>query len=173
MINKIKNAIAKIKNKEERGLSDLVNALILMPLMIILIFTVLNVGNYLYTLSIVTNETALATRMVGLYGGENSTIARKKVKDLTGTTNNISTYLQERIYDAGSNTCRVGVVSSRCEPPVVTCTSRDGIRAGSIVTCEVEYRYKSFLNGLDLGISSVLERPQTIRQSAVAEVSSN
>lgn len=172
-MSRIENIITRLKNKEERGLSDLVNALILMPLMIILIFTVLNVGNYLYTLSIVTNETALATRLVGLYGGENSTIARNKVKDLTGTTNNISKYLEQRIYDTGTGTCRVGVVSSKCEPPVVTCTSRNGIKAGSIVSCEVQYRYKSFLNGLDFGISSVLERPQTIKQSAVAEVSSN
>lgn len=170
----IRKALKSIKKSEERGLSDIVNALILMPLMIILIFTVFNVGNYLYTLSLVTNEVALGARMTGLYGGEDSTLAKNRVKVLTGSSGNVSTYVRDRIYDSGAGACRIGLVSGRCEPPTVTCTkSTIDIRPGSIVSCTVEYGYISFLDGLDFGISSVLERPRIITQSAVAEVSNN
>jgi len=173
-INKLLKTQKQILNKQEKGLSDLVNALILMPLMIILIFTVLNVGNYLYTLSIVTNETALGARLVGLYGGEDSTIAQGKLDEMGGGHATISDYIESRIYDSSADICRIGIVSGTCEAPDVTCDRTDvTIRPGSVVGCEVRFQYVSFLDGIDLGLSTVLEREQIITQSSVAEVSFN
>jgi hypothetical protein len=171
MIN-VKNAIAKIKNKEEKGMSDLINALILMPLMIILIFTVLNVGNYLYTLSTVTSEAALGARMTGLYGGEDSRVAQQKLRALPGNHATVSSYIESRIYSNGA--CTIGLIKAQCDPPVVSCTkSTSAVTPGSIVSCDIKYKYKSFLSGVDLGISSVLEREQNIKQSTVSEISWN
>lgn len=173
-IRKILQSRKTILKKEEKGLSDLVNALILMPLMIILIFTVLNVGNYLYTLSIVTNETALGARLVGLYGGEDSTIAQGNLDDMGNGHNTISEYVESRLYDTGAGICKVGIVSGTCEPPQVECDKTNiDVRPGTVVSCTVTYEYVSFLDGIDLGLSTILERPQTIKQSSVAEVSFN
>lgn len=153
-------------------MSDLINALILMPLMIILIFTVLNVGNYLYTLSVVTSEAALGARMTGLYGGEDSSIAKNKLNALPGNHNQVSNYIESRIYSEGA--CLIGLIKAQCEKPVVTCTkSTSAVTPGSIVSCEIEYQYKSFLSGIDLGISTVLEEEQIIKQSSVSEISWN
>jgi hypothetical protein len=168
----IKEALAKIKNKEEKGMSDLINALILMPLMIILIFTVLNVGNYLYTLSVVTGEAALGARMTGLYGGEDSKVAKSKLKALPGNYAQVSNYIESRIYSDGN--CTIGLIKAQCEKPKVTCTkSTSTVTPGSIVSCEIEYQYRSFLRGIDLGISNVLEEKQFIKQSSVSEISWN
>ena len=175
MVIKMKNIeerIKTIKNKEEKGLSDLINALILMPLMIILIFTVLNVGNYLYTLSVVTNEAALGARMTGLYGGEDSRIAQRKLSEMPGNHRSVSSYIESRIYSGGE--CTIGIITGQCDPPTVTCTrSTAAVTPGSIVECRIDYQYRSFLRGIDLGISNVLENRQSIRQSSVAEISWN
>lgn len=155
-----KSLLTKIKelsNKED-GAAELINALLVIPILIILVFSIFNVGSYFISMSQVTEITQNAARQVAIYGGENSNIAKVK----NGET--ISTSLKNDLYESGK--CTVGTCK---EPPVVNCTKFNGVQPGDLVSCEVTYTYKSMLSGLDFGISGILEQPRTIKQTSVSE----
>lgn len=160
----MKEILKKIKN-DETGAGELINALITIPIILILVFSIFNVGNYFITIGNVSEEVANSARQVAIYGGENSRIAYAKNSNIA-----ISTSLANSLSTGGS--CKL----SQCtQPPTnVTCTKWNGgaggaIKPGDKVSCTVTYYYKSFLGGVDFGIGNVLEQPKVITQYSIAE----
>lgn len=157
----LKKIVSKLESyrRTEGGAAELVNALIIIPIVIVLIFSIFNVGSYFLAMSQLTETTQNYARMVAIYGGENSAIELQKNNNKT-----ISTMLKDSIYSNGKCT-----VSTCLNPPTVKCTEKTGIQPGSLVSCEVTYTYQSMLKGLDFGISGILEQPRTIKQTSVSE----
>lgn len=154
------------RKNDERGAGELINALITIPIILILLFSILNVGNYFIVIGNVTEEVSNAARQVAIYGGENSRVARSHVA--SGQT--ISTMLSNKL--SNGTTCLL----SGCTqvPTSVSCTKWNGgptgaIKPGDTVSCTVTYHYKSFLGGVDFGIGNVLEQAKPITQYSVAE----
>lgn len=152
-------------NQNESGAGELINALITIPIILILVFSVFNVGNYFITLGNVSEEVANSARQVAIYGGENSRVAYAKNSNLS-----IATSLTNSLSSGGS--CKL----SQCTeiPTDVSCTKWNGGPAGAIkpgdkVSCTITYHYKSFLGGVDFGIGNVLEQPKVITQYSIAE----
>lgn len=160
----MKNIFRKIKN-EETGAGELINALITIPIILILVFSIFNVGNYFITIGNVSEEVANSARQVAIYGGENSRIAYAKNSNIS-----VSQTLANALSNGGS--CKL----SQCTqiPTAVSCTKWNGGPAGAIkpgdkVSCTVTYHYKSFLGGVDFGIGDVLQQPKVITQYSIAE----
>lgn len=145
---------------DESGAGELINALIVLPILLILIFSIFNVGTYFLTLGNVTREVANSARQIAMYGGNDSRIALNKNGGKT-----ISQSLYEKLYNGGK--CTLSACTQA--PTNVRCTSKGGIVPGSTVSCTVTYHYKSFMGGTDFGIGNVLQQPKTITQYSVSE----
>lgn len=158
----MKEIIKDFRNKQnnEDGAAELINALIIIPIILVLLFSIFNVGSYFLSMSEVTNSTQNAARLTAIYGGENSEIALVK----KGT--NVEQYLKDQLMSSDGN-CKL---SACTEPPVVNCTKKNGIQPGDEVSCSVTYSYRSIIHGMDFtGLSDMLEKPRTITQKSVSE----
>lgn len=154
----------KISNNES-GAGELINALIVIPIILILLFSIFNVGNYFITVGNVTKLVSNSARQVAIYGGDNSRVAYSK-----NGNSAVSTSLSKALSNGGS--CLISGCTQL--PTNVTCTKWNGGPAGAIkpgdqVMCTVTYYYKSFLGGVDFGIGNVLQQPKVITQYSIAE----
>ena len=160
----MKKILAHMRSNEE-GAGELINALIIIPIVLILLFSIFNVGNYFIVIGNVTKQVSNAARQTAIYGGDNSRVAMSH-----NGGQMVSTNLSNALSNGGSCTM------SGCTqvPTNVTCTKWNGgatgaIKPGDTVSCTATYYYKSFLGGVDFGIGNVLQQPKTITQYSVAE----
>ena len=152
-------------NNDESGAGELINALIVIPIILILLFSIFNVGNYFITVGNVTKLVSNSARQVAIYGGDNSRVAYSKNNNIS-----VSTSLNNALTNGGS--CRISGCTQL--PTNVTCTKWNGgpggvIKPGDQVSCTVTYYYKSFLGGVDFGIGNILQQPKVITQYSIAE----
>jgi Flp pilus assembly protein TadG len=173
-MSKITDVLNKNKNNED-GAGELYSALVVIPIMIILLVSIIDVGGYYLAAGRVADMAKEASRQVAIYGGSDSTLSVNKL----GTS--VSSNLSSLLYKNGSCT------QSRCtKPPVVTCTTKNGgaaglIQPGDYVNCTVRYSFDSVLSNvvptaagpLNLGIVSFLEDEKEIIQYSVAETWGN
>lgn len=162
------NFLNKHRNNED-GAAELYSALIVIPILLILLVAIIDVGGYYLAMGKVADVTKEATRQVSIYGGSDSTLAKTKLGQP------VATYLKGLLYN-GSCT------QSRCtQAPVVTCTPTAGVQPGVMVNCSVDYYYDSILGSaigtaagtLDFGLTTFLEQKKTITQYSVSETWSN
>jgi Flp pilus assembly protein TadG len=164
----MKKILDKYRNSED-GAGELYSALVVIPILLILLVAIIDVGGYYLAMGKVADIAKEGSRQVAIYGGSDSTLAKTKLGQP------VSTYLRGLLYN-GSCT------QSRCvTPPTVTCTGTAGIKPGTMVNCTVDYYYDSILGSaigtaagtLDFGLSTFLETKKTIIQYSVAETWSN
>lgn len=159
------NAFIESRNKNEDGASEFINALVILPVLIILVFSVFNVGSYFVAMSQVSDVAKEMTRKVAIYGGDDSELTRAN-----NSGEKLSTTLKNALWQNGKCT-----YSACTQAPTVTCTKYSGaglqLKPGDTVNCSVTYFFKSRLSGADFGISSFMEPEggKQIIQYSVAE----
>jgi Flp pilus assembly protein TadG len=173
-MKKLQQIAFELRNKEE-GAAELYSALIVLPIMLILLVSLIDVGGYYVTIGKVSDLTKEASRQVAIYGGSDSTLAINKLGNKT-----VQDALTEALWDGTSCT-----QSSCTQAPDVSCTNVNfasgGPQPGDYVNCTVTYYYKSILSStlttaagpLDFGLSSFLNKAKVISQYSVAETWGN
>lgn len=163
------------KRNSEDGAGELYSALIVIPIMLIMLVSIIDVGGYYLAIGRVADTAKEASRQVAIYGGSDSTLAVQKLGK------SVESNLSSLLYQNGNCT------PSRCTaPPVVNCTGKNEGAAGLIqpgdnVNCTVTYYFDSVLSNvvptaagpLNLGIVSFLETEKVVVQYSVAETWGN
>jgi Flp pilus assembly protein TadG len=125
-INKLLNK----RNARERGSSEIVTTLFVVPIFIGLIFATVNSSIYFQVRSSIQNVARDGARQVALYGGNNASVPRND------TGFNVSQIVFNKLYKNGDCT-----YSSCSQPPLVSCGPGQATGAGQDVFCEVTYYY--------------------------------
>lgn len=149
-----------LKKRNERGDSELPVTLIMLPLVIFLIFALIDISFYMNTRSQVQSILTQGTRQMALYGGNSRALPLNK----TGAS--VADDIYGTLYQNGQCT------KSFCDaPPVVTCTPDVASRVGQKMTCTLIYDYHPFVRDLLFGFSAGITDPAfTISSTTVSEV---
>lgn len=144
---------------DESGDSEIITALLVLPMIIWLIFSTIDVSLYMNTRSSVQNAARDAARQVAVYGGDNS---------------RLNPYAPNTVALTARNTLWNG---SKCTPsackqaPEVTCTPTIVAKAGDVVSCTIKYYYTTAASGNPIsGFAGFLNKPFTVTETARAEV---
>jgi Flp pilus assembly protein TadG len=170
-MKKLKEILLKRRNNED-GAAELYSAMIVIPILLILLVSIIDVGSYYLSVGRVADVTKEASRQVAIYGGSDSAMSRSK---LAGST--VQQKLLGMLWDGKNCT------QSRCtKAPVVTCSNTLSgafgvLQPGDYVNCKVEYYYDSILGNqigtaagpLDFGLTTFLEQKKVITQVSVSE----
>lgn len=145
------------KRRKERGDSEVITALMVIPLVVWLIFSLIDVSLYMQARSEVQNVARDAARQVAIYGGNDSRL------NPFGKT--ISQAAFDRLYQNGKCT------ASKCvEPPKVTCTPSSTNASGQQVVCTITYRYSAIYGNNPIsGFAGFLGSSFTVSETARAE----
>lgn len=138
------------RTQKEDGGGEVISALFVIPMIMLLLFFIVDMGGFYFTMGQVSDVTKEATRQVAIYGGNNSTLAKNKL----GTS--VSSALSSKLKELG-----VSVSGVSCS---------GGGLPGDVVSCSVTFKYDSVLASAGIG---GLAEPQTITQYSVAETWSN
>lgn len=141
--------------KSERGDSELVSLLVVIPLVIWIIFTIIDVSMYMQARTKVQSVVRDGARQVAIYGGNNSSL---NPYDVT-----VANQTKTMLYKNGK--C-IGV---RCaEQPTLTCTPAVATQAGQQVSCTSTFTYKSIYGFNPFGFNFLM-RPFEITEYAFSE----
>ena len=147
----------KPRSKSENGGSEIITTLMILPLILWLIFSLIDVSVYLTARSSVQNAARDAARQVSVWGGNNSRLNPLGVTVATATFN--------QLYNNGK--CTPGACT---RPPVVSCTPEVTNRPGDSVQCSITYYYRSIYAGNPItGFASFLNHSFTVVETARAE----
>jgi Flp pilus assembly protein TadG len=145
------------QKKSERGSGEVITALIMLPLVIWLIFSLIDVSLYFTARSNVQNVTRDAARQVAVWGGNASR--------LNPSNQAVDKAAYNLLYVNGKCTA-----SSCTKPPVVKCTPQVTTVAGQTVACSTTYHYSAAnKNNPISGFASILNRSFTITETARSE----
>lgn len=149
-----------LKMKEERGSSELPVTLILLPLVIFLIFALIDVSFYMNTRSKVQSVLTQGVRQMALYGGNSAALPLNK------TGKPVDRIIYDNLYQNGN--CTLSICQT---PPVVTCDTQRATRVGQPMKCTVTYNYRPVVSDMFIGFTAFLtDPPFTISSSTVSEV---
>jgi len=146
-------------NTEENG-SDVVVTLFMIPFVIGLVFSLIDVSSYFQTRSEVQNAARDGARQVALYGGSSKGIT------LNTSGKDVSTTVMARIYANG------GCIPSGCTTaPRVTCGPNKATSLNADAYCTINYNYRSFGGALVewLGFDNILSRQINITEKFKVE----
>lgn len=145
------------KRYEEKGASDIVVVLLMIPLVLWLLLSLIDVGLYFQTRTMVQNVASDAAREAAIWGGNNSPL------NPTGKT--VAQNARDRLWDG--NQCRGGL----CEKaPVVKCTPDRATYAGRDVSCTITYYPSSVASDNPIGaFASLTSSSFTITETARSE----
>lgn len=159
MLTKINTWLGK--DKDERGGSELVATVLLIPIATFLIFALINFGFYNITRSSVQQVVRDGVRTVALYGGNSANTA------LNQTGKPVAQLIKDRLYANGR------CLQANClKPPVVSCTPEKAKKVGTTVSCTLSYTYQPVV--LDpFGFSKITQETFTFTESSVSETGYN
>ena len=157
----------KINEKKEKGASDIVQTLLMLPISIMLILAMIDVGLFFSARTTVQNMTRDAVRQVAMSGGVDTRLSNYDVEAA----------LSRAIYDpSGKSGEKCAFIGCSTTAPEVDCyvVGADGkhvsqaTQAGQDVACEVKYKYSpiSFFMGTN---DNFLNHEYTIVEHARSE----
>lgn len=147
------------KIRDESGSTEVVTTLIMIPLVLWLILSLIDVSLYFQARTSVQNVARDASRQVAVWGGNDSNL-----KPYQGS---VSTNAYNSLYNVNTGKCTVGACS---QPPTVTCTPSIAPNAGTEARCTVVYHYKAINPGNPLtGFTGFMNKPITITEVARSE----
>lgn len=168
-INKLRNKQSKNK---EMGAADMIAALTLTPIILALLFAIIDISLWLNTKSHLEAATRDGVRMASMWGG---TGPKSQVR-LNPTNSNVDKMIQSKMWEGKNCTqsnctkapnvkCRVGSINGN----KVRATS-----AGEQINCRVTYYYKSIFPGADLlGFGKITQKPIQYTVSGISETGYN
>lgn len=164
MLKKRLNQIFNRTKVNEDG-NDVVTLLFVLPIIVTLLFTMIDVSYYLQTRSMIQSAAQDGARMVALYGGQAADIPLNKYGK------SVENLILPKVYDAENNKC---VPSSCLEVPVVTCTPdvvTESMGLGTEVSCNIRYVFAPASLGLAklIGFDSLLASEINVTQTSVSE----
>jgi len=152
----IKRAI-RSRIGSDRGDSEIITTLMVIPLVIWLIFSLIDTSLYMQARSEVQNVARDGARQVAIYGGNDSR--------LNPDNKSISQQVFDRLYQNGK--CTASVCTT---PPVVTCTPNSTTAGGQLVSCSITYSYSAIYgNNPITGFAGFLGHSFTVSETAFAE----
>lgn len=164
LINKIKQLKS---GRHERG-NDIVTTVLLLPIMVFLLFTMIDVSYYFQARSIVQSTAQDGARMVALYGGEGT----NKNVPLNPSTKTVAEQMKNRLWNAEKGTC-IPSACKKSQTVVVTCGPKGAIKSGlnTEVWCEVKYPFHAPSVGMAsaLGFGGLFGEPITVKAVSLAE----
>lgn len=148
--------ISKIKN--EKGESEIITLLFILPLLVWLIFSVIDVSLYMNVRSTVANAARDGARQAAIYGGNNSRLN-------PNSPTSVAEGIKATLWDGTK--CRPSACTA---PPEVTCTPDITSNSGEIVKCSIKYYYTSAAPGNPFaGFSNFLTKPFTVTEVSRSE----
>lgn len=156
MMRKLNHLRVRAKG-EERGSAEIITTMIMLPIILWLIFSMIDISLYLNARSKVTNLARDGARAVAIYGGDDSRL------NPYGKT--IASDVKSRLWNGSK--CS----ASACRgAPVVTCTPTVTNSAGQPVSCTIRYSYKSiYASNPITGFAGFLNKDFTVTEHARAE----
>lgn len=153
-----KEKLLSVKN--ERGSSELPVTLILLPLVIFLIFALIDVSFYMNTRSQVQSVLNQGVRQMALYGGNAANLPLNK------TGKPVATIIHDNLWKNGACT-----LSGCTVEPVVTCDVQKATYVGQPMSCTVVYDYSPVADDTLIGFTQFLTSPAySITSTTVSEV---
>lgn len=145
----------------ERGSGELITAMIIIPVILALILSLIDMALYMQARSHVSSAARDGARMVAIYGGNNNPALQPP--GFGGKT--VQRVIRDRLWN-GSR-CTLSHCTSQ---PTVRCTPSVTTRAGEQVECSVTYRYRSLYGNSPLNIfKGVTGKAFTMQGTARAE----
>lgn len=162
----IRTKLQQILNRRDRESgNDIVTLVMVIPIIIILFFTMIDVSYYLQARSMVQSAAQDGARMVALYGGQSGNISLNK------SNQPVQNLIMPKIYDSTGDRC----IPSACyQPPVVRCTPEvvtEGMGLGTEVSCNIRYFYAPASAGLAqlIGFGELLTSEINVTQTSISE----
>lgn len=158
MINKLRQIYAD--RFTERA--DVVQTVILIPIVIFLLFTMVNLSSYFAARGDINSAARNGARLVAMYGGNSA----QAIKNNTGKS--VERTVMDYIYDPATGRCTMSFCS---EVPIVDCTPEITRDAGEPVSCTISYRFSpiapfpDYLEALNFGTGA----PISVTSTFVAE----
>lgn len=134
MITKLR-ALTQKQSDKETG-SDIVTTLFLIPLIVALLFTMIDVSTYFQTKTQVQNITRDGARTVALLGGASAEISLNKEK-FGGAGQSVATYVRNKLVSGDKCT-----ISGCTTLPTVTCSPTVATSLNADATCTTVYYYQ-------------------------------
>lgn len=149
----------KTKRSKESG-SDVVAVVMLIPIIVILLFTMIDVSYYFQARSAVISATKDGARMTALFGGSSQNIP------LNNTGKDTSAVIIGKIWNG------VGCIPSQCnQQPWASCTPAKALTLGQQISCRTTYSYKPMSGNLAelIGFGAILNVPIDIVEFTQSE----
>lgn len=151
--------IRKARNNES-GSGEVVAVLFMLPLVLWLILSLIDVSIYFQARTSVQNVARDSARQVAIWGGNKS--------PLNPSSTAIATNAKNTLWNGKK--CSPSACS---KAPAVTCTPNKTSRAGQQVSCSITYYYKSVAPGNPFtGFSGFLNKKFVIKEVARSETGS-
>lgn len=145
--------------QNDSGSGEVIATLFMTPIVLWLIFSLIDVSAYFQARTSVQNAARDGARQVAIWGGNNS--------PLNPTTQSVAQITKNNIYNASTGKCTPGACK---QPPKVTCTPDRTAQAGQQVSCTIVYYYQPAASGNPFtGFTGFLNNSFTITETARAE----
>lgn len=135
---------------DERGDGEIITMLFFIPLLLAIIFTIIDISMYFSTRSSIQNAVRDGARQVALYGGNSKSIP------LNTTGKNVNVTVKKKITALGN----VSNVTTSCTPSKATSLNQE-------VSCTASYQITSITGGFPsiLGLGSIFNHTLTITET--------
>lgn len=155
----LKQKLSAAKQSKESG-SDVVAVVLLIPIIIVLLFTMIDVSFYFQARSAVIAATKDGARMTALFGGSSKSIP---LNNLGKDTPNITL---GKIWNG-----KACVPSGCTQKPWVSCAPSKAYTLGEQVSCRTTYKYKPMSGHLAdlIGFNNILNVPIDITEYTQSE----
>lgn len=147
----------KFFKKDENGGAELVSTLFVVPIIVFLLFTMIEMGMYFNTKAQVEMANRDGVRQAALWGGTS------KAAPINNTAMDVAQIIDKQLGANSKSTCS-------------TSGSTNGVAksAGQLVTCQTNYDYQPVAAGIFMfGLGDVIEDGITVTESSFTEVGYN
>lgn len=163
MMQRYRNLLLSRKRNSEKGASDIIVVLFVAPIMVFLLFGMIDVSTWLQAREHTYNSVRDAARQVAFFGGNDHRVS------LNPNSDYVSNVIRDTKMRGGNNTCAPGLPCTR--PADLTCTPNVVRTLGQTVSCTGTYHYQSVAGGMTawLGFGDLLGQPITVTETYMAE----
>lgn len=162
LLNTIKQKLKGQRLGRENG-SDIIVTLFALPVVLAIVFSLIDVSTYFQTRAQVENITRDGARQVALYGGTSPSIPLN-VQTLGGK--DITATVLAKLWKNGNCT-----LSGCTKPPTVTCSPTQASSLSQDASCTVTYNYRSIGGALVswLGFGNIVANQINITETFKVE----
>lgn len=152
----------KFRFTKEDGSADLISVLIMLPMVVFLLFTMIDVSLYLNSRAVVEAANRDGVRQVALWGGTTSDVR------VNNSKKSAPQIIVENLGEGASAKCVIdkdGNESTKGDQVSLATSS------GQKIICETTYQYNSVAAGVVLpGLSEVINAPIKVKHTGYTEV---